>query len=85
MKAEENILKFKLENLESRNFYCGLSQKERVFEIIKERSHNGEISALFTKIAVSCFCPYPSPGIVNEEDVDIEDVKDILATVDDSV
>lgn len=85
MKAEPKIMEFKLDNLQTRNFYCGLAQKEKVFEIIKERITRGEISALFMKVAISCFCPYPSTGIVNEGDVDPEDVKNILASVDDSV
>lgn len=85
MKAEPKIMQFKLDSLESRNFYCGLSQKEKVFDIIRRRIDHEEVSALFMKVAISCFCPYPSPGIIDEDDVDPEDVKEILASVDDSV
>lgn len=85
MRAEPKMMQFKLDNLESRKFLCGQAQKDKVFDIIKRRINNEEISALFMKIAISCFCPYPSEGIVSEEDVDEDDVRDILATVDDSV
>lgn len=83
LNLDPKILKSKIQSLEKRNFFVGLAHQEKIFEIVKDKLERKLIrSSLFPKILICTLCPYETPSVLSESEVDIEKIQDILALIE---